>query len=93
MTKNERLDEIIILIHEVNNLQYIGQETRNALVSLLITKIVQTVKQACQRDEGPDPGAQDAQSPHTRQFLHFQPSLGMLEINGLSFKIKNCNCF
>ena len=27
MTKNERLDEIIILSHKVNNLQYIGQET------------------------------------------------------------------
>jgi hypothetical protein len=48
------------------------------------------VKQACQRDEGPDPGVLDPQSPHTRQFLHFQPSLGMLEINGLSGNFSKC---
>lgn len=47
------------------------------------------MKQACQRDEGPDPGVLDPQSPHTRQFLHFQPSLGMLEINGLSGNFQN----
>lgn len=46
------------------------------------------MKQACQREEGPDPGVLDPQSPQTRQFLHFQPSFGMLEINGL-FKKKS----